>query len=182
MKSTKALIVLPLLSILSWSPVLASVPEGIEAPEFTVKSGDGKVLTLKDLEGKVVVLFYETGDEEIKGKNRLVKNALNRFYGEQPDAIKEEIARIVIVDCRNAVWPFKTIWKRKLREHSQKEGIRFYGDWDGSFAASYDITEGDTNLLVIDKKGIIRLSKAGKIEETEVPVIQELLEKLVREE
>lgn len=181
MKITKVLMFLVVLSLFSRAPVLALIPVGIEAPEFTVTSGDGKVLTLKDLEGLVVVLFYETGDEEVAGKNRISKNELKRFYGEQPDAIKSRIARVIIIDCRKAFWPFKTIWERKLREHSQKEGITFYGDWDGSFAESYDIAEGDSNLLIIDKKGTISFAKAGKIEETEIPGIKELLEALVRE-
>jgi predicted transcriptional regulator len=180
-KQAKATIFLVLLFLFSKDPAFALIPEGTRAPEFTVKSGDDKELTLKDLEGMVVVLFYETGDEEVEGKNRTVKKELNRFYGEQTDEKKSQIARVIIIDCREAFWPFKGIWKRKLREHSKKEGITFYGDWDGSFAESYDIAEGDSNLLILDKKGNVRLAKAGKIEESEIPGIQELLEELVRE-
>lgn len=45
--------------------------------------------------------------------------------------------RLAIVDCSDAVWPFRGIWKRGLREHSKKEGVTIHCDWEGKMSSDY---------------------------------------------
>ncbi len=159
----------------------ALINEGMQAPEFTVTSGDGAEMTLRKLSGTVITIFYETKAKEIIEKNRVLKNELNLFYSGQTDGIKRSISRIAIVDCRKAAWPFTGIWKSTLVENSKKEGIIIYGDWDGTFAKKYNVMDEETNFLIIDKKGIVRYSKAGQIEKNEFYKIKTLLTKLSEE-
>ena len=56
--------------------------------------------------------------------------------------------------------------------------MTIYGDWDGRFFEKYKIIEGESNFIIIDKRGIVRYSKAGKVEKTEFLSIKQLLEKL----
>lgn len=46
---------------------------GDKAPDFLVRTGDKKELTLKDCERKIVVMFYETKDN--KEENRRLKDS-----------------------------------------------------------------------------------------------------------
>lgn len=149
---------------------------GTVAPFFKVKSGDDKILTLDMVRGKVIVIFYETKD--VVEKNRKLKDKLNKFYSDQPDDVKEFIVRLPVINCSSAFWPFTRIWKSKLRENSKKESITIYGDWSGKMFSDYKMKDKESNVVIIDKKGIIRYIASGKVEDKEINKIKELLIKL----
>lgn len=65
---------------------------GRPGPPFAVTTGEGHLLTLDMLRGRVVVLFYETRD--VAGKNSDVKNLLNDLWHEQPQEIQDLIVRV----------------------------------------------------------------------------------------
>lgn len=149
---------------------------GTKAPSFEVKSGDNKILTLDMIKGKIIVIFYETKD--VVEKNRQLKDELNKFYNEQPDTVKELIVRLAVIDCSSAFWPFTEIWKSKLKENSKKEGITIYGDWDGKMKSSYKMKGEESNIVIIDRSGIIRYFASGKVNVDEIDKIKELLKGL----
>lgn len=146
------------------------------APFFKVKSGNDKILTLEMTKGKVIVIFYETKD--VVEKNRKLKNELNKFYDNQSNNVKEFIVKLPIINCSSSFWPFTKIWKKKLIENSKKEGITIYGDWDGKFFSDYKMKDKESNVLIIDKKGIIKYYEYGKIEDKEINKIKEILNSL----
>ena len=153
---------------------------GINAPFFKVASGEGKALTLDDLKGKVTGIFYETTD--VVKKNRKLKDQLNIFYNQQPDSIKNIIVKLPVINCKGAFWPFTGIWRSKLRKHSKKEDIVIYGDWDGAMGLAYNVKDKESNIFIIDKKGIIRYYTFGKIEDKEIKIITDLLKQLSLED
>jgi predicted transcriptional regulator len=177
----RTIVLVMLFQLVAFTTAFALIHEGMQAPEFTVMSGDGIEMTLRKLSGTVTTIFYETKNKDIIEKNRALKNEVNLFYSGQTDSMKKSISRIAIVDCRKASWPLTGLWKSKLVENSKKEGIMIYGDWDGMFAKNYNIMDGETNFLVIDKKGSIRYSKAGQIDKNEIYKIKALLTKLLEE-
>jgi len=132
---------------------------GREAPPFQVESGDGKVLQGKMLRGKVVVLFYEDKDAIVK--SRPLKAILNAYYKEQKKEDRQMIMRVPIINCSGASWPFLGIWKSRLIENSTRVGMTVYGDWDGRMGTAYGMKGDDTNLLILDKRGIIRYFQSG---------------------
>ncbi len=137
-------------------------------------------MSLSLLRDKVVIIFYETKNTKVIEKNRDLKTMVNHFYELHPSA-RKQISILVIIDCAGASWPFKGIWKKKLADNSQKEELTVYGDWDGSFAGDYQVVEDETNFILIDKKGIIRYYKPGRIEQEEFEKIETLLEVLTKE-
>ena len=146
---------------------------GTAAPPFKVKSGCGKILSLDMIKGKVIVLFYETKD--VVEKNRKLKDELNKLYDTLPDTAKEFIVKLPIINCRGAFWPFTIIWRNKLIENSKKEGITIYGDWDGRMFIDYKMKDRESNVIIIDKNGIIRYVAFGKVRDEESSKIKELL-------
>ena len=153
---------------------------GADAPFFKIKSGDGKELTLDMIKGKVTVIFYENKD--IVEENRKLKNELKDFHDQQPDNVKELSVELPVIDCSGAFWPFAGIWKGRLRENSEKEGIIIYGDWDGKMKSVYRIKDKESNVIIIDKKGAVRHFSSGEVEDKEIDKIKELLEELGSEE
>jgi len=161
-----------LLSILS---IAEGLKVGTNAPFFKIKSGDDKELTFYMIKGKTTLIFYETKD--VVEKNLRLKRELHKFYKEQPDFTEKSII-LPVINCSGAFWPVTGIWKSKLRENSKKEVITIYGDWDGKMFSDYKMKDKESNVVIIDEKGIIRYYAYGKIEDEEINKIKELLRQL----
>jgi predicted transcriptional regulator len=152
---------------------------GSPAPYFSVQSGDGKELTLDMIKGKVAAIFYENKD--VVENNKPLKDALNKLYYEQTGAVKDVLVRLPIIDCSDAIWPFLGIWKRRLREHSKKEGVVIYCDWNGKMASHYRMKTEVSNVVIIDKGGRIRFFTSGEVKAEEIDGVKQLLEALAAE-
>lgn len=176
-----------LYNIVAWGLALAitSIAQvrGVEinsaAPDFRVKSGNDQELTLAMLQGKVTTLFYET--KELVEKNRPLKSALKELYLAQPERLKQDWARVPIIDCDSAAWPITQIWQYKLKENSKKEGITIYGDWDGKFRAEYEMQPNESNVVIIDRQGKVRYCASGTIASEEMQRIVDLVRSLLQE-
>lgn len=160
----------------SWA---SSIEGGASAPFFRVKSGDDKELTLTMLQGKVISLLYET--REVVEKNRELKNALKEFFHQQPKSANEQVCRLPVINCSSAKWPIIKLWRHKLKENSEKEGLTIYGDWDGKMLADYGMPDNESTYVLVDKKGIIRYFFSGRIEDKEIQNIIALLRVLIEE-
>lgn len=167
--------------LLIHSNAFCLLKDGTRAPEFALVSGDDKNLSLCQLKGMVITIFYETKEKITTERNRELKNELNQFYTSQPDSIRKQVSKLAVINCSSAFWPFKGIWKENLIKNSIKEEMTIYGDWDGRFFENYKITENESNFIIIDKNGIVRYSKAGKVEKNDFASIKHLLKKLVLE-
>ena len=153
---------------------------GEPAPFFSVESGEDENLTLDMLRGKVIILFYET--REVVRKNREFKDYLKSLYNGQPEAVKENIFRLVVINCLEASFVTKPIWRKKLMEGSMRQGMTIYGDWTGTMLKDYQMQADDSNFLVIDGNGIIRYAAIGLIENGQFEKIKELLLNLANNE
>ena len=91
------------------------------------------------------------------------------------------MVRLPIVDCSKAAWPFVGTWKRKLREHSTKEGVVIYCDWSGKMFSDYKIKADKNNIFIIDKSGRIRFFTLGELNAEEINNVKELLKALAGE-
>jgi len=149
---------------------------GSAAPYFKIISGDKQAMSLDDIKGKVVVLFYE--DKSAIEQNRKLKSSLNVFYGKQTDSIKKDIVRIGVINCQGVL--FRGAWEKGLRDSSKKEGLTVYGDWDGKMSVDYHAKKGRSNVIIIDKKGVVRYYAAGRVNDEDIGMVKELLESLIR--
>lgn len=152
---------------------------GSPAPYFRVGSGDDKVLTLDMIKGKVTTIFYE--NRKIVDANKRLKDELNKLYHEQTDALKDVLLRLPIIDCSDAIWPFQGIWKKRLREYSRKEGTTIYCDWSGKMASAYRMMDDVSNVVIIDKAGIIRSFTSGEVLPEQIDDAKNLLKALAGE-
>jgi hypothetical protein len=161
------------------SPLEASGLIGSPAPYFTVQSGDDKELNLDMIKGKVIAIFYETRD--VVDNNKRLKDDLNKLYYEQTGIVKDVLVRLPVIDCSDAVWLFRGIWKRTIREHSKKEGVTIYCDWTGKMSSDYKMKTDVSNVVIIDKRGRIRFFTSGEVEPETIKGVKELLIALARE-
>ena len=131
------------------------------------------------IEGKVAAIFYENKD--IVDANKRLKDELNELYYEQTGIIKDVLVRLPVIDCSDAVWLFRGIWKRRLREYSKKEGVVIYCDWEGKMSSDYKMKADVSNIVIIDKGGRIRFFTSGEVTDEEINNVKELLIALARE-
>jgi len=136
---------------LLWAPGALALEQGQIAPAFVVESGEEKPLNSETLRGKAVTLFYEARDAV--EKSRPLKDELTKFYKEQPPEIQKRVARITVIDCSGASWPFKGFWRDGLIDAGKKEGLTIYGDWDGKMRAAYGLPEDGTSFAVLGPDG-----------------------------
>ena len=57
-----------------------------------------------------------------------------------------------------------------------------YCDWSGHISRSYNMNTKDSNMLMLDRKGVIRYRFSGKIDTNRFEDIRNVLDKLVHEE
>lgn len=166
---------LALALLLAAAPAWAqAVKLGQAAPGFKLESGDEKPLSLADLKGKVVVVFYEKRDQvEI---NRALKKELNAYKGQQDAAVQKAVARVPVVDCSEASWITRGFWRDGLKENSQKEGVTIYGDWDGAMRQAYGLPQDRPSFLIIGPKGKIVCLASGPIAPEEFAGIKKVLQ------
>jgi len=155
---------------------LAAATVGSKAPSFLLKSGDDKTLSSDFIRGKVTVLFYES--KSALEKNRSAKATLNRYYVEQKEPTKKRIARIAVLDCSVVPGPPPAFWKRKLRESSLRDGLTSFCDWDGKMKTAYQMKADDSNVVVIDRRGVVRYVFRGRLENSDVEKLHALVLKL----
>jgi len=167
-----------LLILLHCSLIYAAPPNaGDIAPALRVMSGDGKMLTLEQLRGKVVVIFYNSKDTI--NHDFELRKLLNKYYDNQSGDKKTKVFKLAIIDCSSAFFPIDYIWKSKLIEASRQKQMDIYGDWSGKVAEAYSFNPGDSNIVVIDKDGIIRyISRKEITDEKEINAIIALLNQI----
>jgi peroxiredoxin len=174
-KQAMAKTVLIAAALLVWSLVptgaqaILSISE--PAPSFSLVSGDNQKLTLDMLRGKIVVLFYATRDTV--HVNEDLQHYLDRLYDNQPQNIQKQVYRLLVVNAMEAT--SLTAWKEKLRETSAKLNITIYGDWTGGMFAAYRMRDNDSNFVIIDKRGIVRFTASGRIDNSRFEAIKKLL-------
>jgi predicted transcriptional regulator len=178
-KNLMLVVTLVSLLCLRGSSPAASGLIGSPAPYFSVQSGDDEELNLDMIKGKVVAIFYETKD--IVENNQRLKDELNKLYYEQTGIVKDVLVRLPIIDCSDAVWLFRGIWKRRLREHSQQEGVTIYCDWEGKMSSDYKMNSDVSNIVIIDKSGRIRFFTSGEVKPEEINGVKQLLIALAKE-
>lgn len=128
---------------------------GDTVPAFTVifpgDTGDA-ILTEEDLRGKVTVLFYDT--RHTAPTNNDLKYAIRDFRETHPSGLVP-LEVVQIIDASSANIFTRTIWKRKIRENAKRYGIPIYADWTGAMRRNFAFSPKESNILIIDPKGIV---------------------------
>ncbi|MEN3185284.1 MAG: YtfJ family protein [Atribacterota bacterium] len=143
---------------------LWAINMGNTIPPFEVLSQDEEPLTEKDLLGKITVLFYD--NRRTAAVNNDLKYEISDFR-EQNLPLLENLQVVQVVDASSANFLTRTIWKRKLRENARKYGVDLYADWNGAMRQSFGFDTKESNVLVVDPRGMVRYALLGKVATSE---------------
>ncbi len=166
-----------LLSLFILFSISLFAQSAMSAPGFRLISGDKKSITLTDLQGRVIICFYESKDT-VK-KNKKLKDALEDLRS--GDGSDKDVFVLAVADCSDAKEPFIGLWNKALTDQSKKIGYRLYGDWDGRMRTAYSFAPKDSNFVIIDRNGKIRYRASGKVQDEKFAEIKKLIAELTAE-
>jgi len=95
--------------------------------------------------------------------------------------LKDGTVVLPVIDCTSASWLTRKVWEMNLVKNSKKENVTIYGDWDGRMKTDYGIKVGMSNVIITDRKGYIRFTKAGQLNNRDIHQIKTLIRRLTVE-
>ena len=119
-----------------------------KATAFMLQNQHEKTVSLKQYEGRIVVLI--ASDKEGKAQNPAWKKVIREAYGDR--LVVQGVADVSSV-------PF--FLKGKIRNDFKKDGESILLDWEGEVFKVYSLTKGVSNVILIDKDGMIRHRSSG---------------------
>jgi len=119
-----------------------------KAPEFTLRDQYEKTVSLKQYEGRIVVLI--ASDKEGKAQNSAWTKAIRDKYADR-------VAVQGVADVSSV--PF--FLKGKIRSDFKKDPESILLDWKGEVFKAYDVTKGVSNVILIDRQGMVRHQTSG---------------------
>ena len=160
------------LLMLGWAAPAFGIEAGSAAPSFNLESGDQQTLSLDQIRGKVILILYET-KEEVE-QNRALKSDLTALYAGSP-LLKTRSLVVSVINASSAYWPITKIWQSNLRKNSEKEGVVIWGDWNGKMFSDYGMTDRASNVVLIDKKGVVRYARSGRLAPDDIRHLKKML-------
>ncbi|TSA24647.1 thioredoxin-dependent thiol peroxidase [bacterium] len=126
---------------------------GDKAPQFTLSTGDGKTLALKDLKGKKVVLYFYPKDNT----SGCTKEACS--FQENTSTVKKRNAIVLGVSADSASSHAKFAAKYDLTfsllSDEKKEVLKAYGVWKEKSMYGRKYMGIERTTYIIDKDGKI---------------------------
>ncbi len=148
---------------------------GSHAPDFSVRSGSGDILSLADISGKIAGLFFQPRFREIVDQQKPFEQALDTFFKSLTATDQARIFRGAFIDTHNIPGLFKWLTRMKMRSQSRKLGITVYGDWTGEFASAYHARPDQFNFYLTDTSGKIVHQHQGPVSQDDSSRIIEML-------
>jgi len=158
----KRFLLMVMIFILQISGARAENAVGEKASDFTLQDQYERTVSLKQYEGRVVVMI--ASDKEGSSQNAEWKKAIRTKYGDR-------IAVQGLADVSSV--PF--FLKGKIRSDFKKDPENILLDWKGEAFRSYGLAKGASNVILIDKDGMIRHRSSGP---ASPEAVQELFRKI----
>jgi peroxiredoxin len=135
---------------------------GSRAPDFSLLDQRDNQVSLNRLEGQVVVLI--ACDDEGTKQNPDWKKAIEQY--------RNRANIFGVADVRKV----PLFLKNKFKRDFQKDASTILLDWEGVIFTSYELAKEVANIVVIDKRGIIRYHYSGRAEPAAVEGLRAALD------
>ena len=159
-------------------PAIAAPPVLSEALDFDIEETSGVVRNLRDLRGRIVVVYHE--DREHTDTNRPLKMELFQFI--RDNALSTEITTYGIANLHGVEGIIRDLARTAIRAMAAQYGIQILLDWEGTLlAAPFSCADHEANFLLFDRQGRIRYRHTGVIEGAERTAMYRVLRQLIHE-
>ena len=161
------------LLVLLWTvsgAIAGDLKAGNKASDWSFADADGKVFTMQNWAGKVLLVNYVDPDES--DMNEHFTDAMKKA---KDDGLLTEAgyAGIGIADCKASWKPdalIKIIGGKKAKKY--KAIVLF--DYDASLRNAWGLKKDSANAILLDKNGVCRAIVRGRVPDDKVAVIVQL--------
>ena len=148
---------------------------GDKMPLFTVQAEISSISS-RDIAGRVAIFTYETkGTAEV---NRPFKQAVLQRW-RQADSSSPAI--VPVINCFSFFGFARSICANRVAAVSKKENLIIYTDNDGAMFRDFKMTDDQSNIIIVDKKGFVLFTHAGRLDDAGVQAAVQLVEQVLRE-
>jgi hypothetical protein len=160
----------------------AGVSSDVVAPgapvDFDIEETSGVTRNLRDVRGRVVVLWYE--DREHTDTNYALKLELHQYIVD--NHLEGEMTTYGIANVHGIDGMIRDMARSAIRTMASRYGIQILLDWDGVLQqAPFDCADGDANFVLIDRQGRIRYRHTGEMMGSNRTEMYRVLRRLIHE-
>jgi hypothetical protein len=159
-------------------PPSADVLTPGDAVDFDLEETSGVTRNLRDVRGRVVMLWYE--DRAHTDTNHALKLELHQFIVD--NHLEGDTTTYGIANVRGIDGVIRDMARTAIRAMASQYGIQILLDWDGALQRTpFDCVDGDANFLLVDRQGRLRYRHVGAIEGASRSEMYRVLRHLIRE-
>jgi hypothetical protein len=159
-------------------PPSADVLTPGDAVDFDLEETSGVTRNVRDLRGRVVVLWYE--DRAHTDTNHALKLELHQFFVD--NHLTNDVTTYGIANVNGIDGVIRDMARGAIRAMASQYGIQILLDWDGVMQhAPFDCQDEAANFLLVDRQGRLRYRHVGVIEGASRSEMYRVLRRLIRE-
>lgn len=176
-------IILPLITVMSsllFSFNLAAQPleVGKKAPDWLFQDSDRKEFSMNSWTGKVLQINYV--DPDVSDLNDAYNDAVNRATDVDKRIDQKLFKGIGIVDCKST-WKPNSVIRLIAGNKAKKYDTTILFDYDGVLQKKWGMPEDNYTIVIVDKNRICRAIYKGKVPDSEIEKIIQLIITLTKE-
>lgn len=131
-----------------------------EPVDFDIEETSGVSRNLRDLRGRVVIVWYE--DREHTDTNYALKLELHEFIVD--NHLTNDITTYGVANLAGVDGVIRDLARTAIRAMAQRYGIQILLDWEGLLAqAPFSCADHDANFVLVDRQGRIRYRHTGEM-------------------
>ena len=172
MKRKQYLVLLTVIFLCS-TALAGELKLGERASDFSLEDSEGKPYTLNspEFEGKVLSIFYVDPDEA--DMNEHVSEALKKAA--DSGVLDRNYYKGFAITNLKATWKPNFIIKAIVKKKKKKYKTIILMDYDYTILDLWGMENDSSNVVVLDKERICRYLYKGKMPESEIPAVIQII-------
>ncbi len=159
-------------------PASAAVPVLSEPTDFALEETSGVTRTMREVRGRVVLVFYE--DREHARDNMNLKLRLQRFVID--NALSDETRTYAIANVAGVDGISRDLARVAIRAIASHHGLQLLLDWEGAMQrAPFDFAGEAPTVALFDREGRLRHRASGTLTASDESEVFRVLRRLLRE-
>jgi predicted transcriptional regulator len=151
---------------------------GKKAPEWTFTDAEKKPFTMDSWPGKVLQINYVDPDES--DLNDTFNDAVNKAEDVDKTIDKNFFKGFGIVDCKST-WKPDVLIRLIAGKKAKKYDTTILFDYDGVLQKEWGMPKDSYTVVIVDKNRIVRAIYKGKIADSDIPGIVDMIINLTKE-
>jgi len=164
--------------ILPYAVAQGKLVVGQKAPEWTFTDADKKPFTMATWPGKVLQINYVDPDES--DLNDPFNDAVNKATDVDKTIDQNLFKGFGIVDCKST-WKPDGLIRMIAGKKAKKYDTTILFDYDGILHDNWGMPKDSYTVVIVDKNRIVRGVYEGKIADSDIPGIIDMIIQLTKE-